>query len=136
MLRILYVDRHLFARAAASLQFWQLGYWIDLVSGRERALQVVARHRYDLIMISLELPGLDGLTLASEIRELERHSGREYHSLVFGVAEQPEALLPHCLQAGLVGCIAKPCGREELGRAIRLAEMLDWRAGHGSFAAS
>lgn len=128
MLRILYVDRHLLARAAASLQFWQLGYWTDLVSERERALQVVERHQYDLIIISLELPALDGLDLAREIRDLERRSGRQHHSLIFGAAEQPEALLPHCLQAGLVGCIARLYQSEELGSCIRFAEMLECRA--------
>lgn len=135
MLRILCVDHHLLARAAASLQFWQLGYWTDLVSGRERALQVVKRHQYDLIILSLEQPVLEGLALGCEIRELERCSSREHHSLIFGAAERPEELLPCCLQAGLVGCIDKPFRREELGRCIRLAEMLDWRTHHDSLAA-
>lgn len=133
-MRILYVDRHLLARAAASLQFWQLGYWSDLVSSDERALQVVGRHAYDLIFINLELPALEGFSIARTIRELERCSGRKYHSLIFGVAEQPEQLLNQCLQAGFAGCIAKPCWREELGRCIRLAEVLDWRTDHGHLA--
>jgi CheY-like chemotaxis protein len=44
------------------------GYQVESAANADEARQVIARRRPDLILMDLQLPGVDGLTLTRELR--------------------------------------------------------------------
>jgi len=45
------------------------GYRVDMVESAEAALEQAQEHHYDLIILDLMLPGVDGFTLCKQLRE-------------------------------------------------------------------
>lgn len=85
-------------------------------SGRE-ALERVAAHPADLVLMDLEAPELDGRQTAALIRLRERGSGRRTPILaIVDPNRWPER--ERCLEAGIDACLAKPLQGRELVRAI------------------
>ena len=80
--------------------------------------------RYDLALIDLDLPGVDGLALARMLRAREAQSGKVRMPLI-GISARSvgneEAL---CLAAGMNAFLRKPLTGEALGRAVADANAL------------
>jgi CheY-like chemotaxis protein len=51
--------------------FTELGYAIDTAEGGEKALEKARQRRYDLGLLDLRMPGMDGLTLCRHLKELQ-----------------------------------------------------------------
>lgn len=51
--------------------FSDLGYCVDVANDGPTALALVEKHRYDLALLDLIMPGMDGATLYDEIRKLQ-----------------------------------------------------------------
>ncbi|MDB5386917.1 MAG: Response regulator receiver protein [Planctomycetaceae bacterium] len=49
--------------------FNDLGYQVDIASSGETALELVRKRRYDIALLDLMMPGMDGATLASEMKK-------------------------------------------------------------------
>src|SRR3989442_2683844 len=47
-----------------------LGYRVDVAHDGPSALELVRRHAYDVALLDLKMPGMDGLTLYREIKRL------------------------------------------------------------------
>ena len=79
-------------------------------SGPEAIVQVTAES-FDLILMDLQMPGMDGIEAASKIRELE--NGRNTPVVAFtanATAEYREI----CRKAGFDGFLAKPVNTSDL----------------------
>jgi two-component system response regulator HydG len=50
--------------------FGDLGYRVDIATSGESALALVRKHRYDIALLDLMMPGMDGATLAGEIKKV------------------------------------------------------------------
>jgi CheY-like chemotaxis protein len=51
--------------------FGELGYAIDTAEGGEIALEKARQQPYDLGLLDLRMPGMDGLTLCRHLKELQ-----------------------------------------------------------------
>jgi two-component system sensor histidine kinase/response regulator len=111
-LRILLVDDHAMNRHAADLLLRSLGYRAEIVASGPEAIEAVSGQEFDVVLMDLAMPGLDGITTAREIRRL----GPAVHQpLIFAltantVPEDRDA----CLQAGMAAVLTKPIDRGEL----------------------
>jgi len=47
------------------------GHHVQTVGTAERAIEVLTRHRFDLVLLDLKMPGCGGLTLLSRIRRVD-----------------------------------------------------------------
>jgi len=74
------------------------------------ALKECANHSFELMLLDLRLPGMDGYEVARQIREREAQggAGEEYLPIIAltGMATEGERL--RCLQAGMDDFLAKP----------------------------
>lgn len=78
---------------------------------------------YDLVLMDVQMPGVDGLEAARRIRAAEKTAGAETRpvrmlALTANASEEDRAA---CLAAGLDGLLVKPLDRERLTEALAAA---------------
>jgi CheY-like chemotaxis protein len=99
------------------------------VNGRE-ALELWSRQRFDILVLDLEMPELDGLGVAREIRARERGTNRRL-PIVALTAHAGEDQRQLSLASGMDGFVSKPFAEAELASAMRAALTADGSAGAG-----
>lgn len=87
-----------------------LGYRADLVVDGEQAIKHVEQNGYGLVLMDIGLPGKDGLTTASEIRQMGQDSEQlPIVGITCGHASRQE-----CLAAGMNDYMEKPVLLDQL----------------------
>ena len=117
-IKILLVDDHAVVRSGLS-KFLMVNKDLKLVgeaSDGAEALQKVALHKPDVVLMDLMMPGVDGVTATREIRQ--KYPKTKVIALT-SFAEQH--MVQGALQAGAVGYLQKNVTAKELGMAIRSA---------------
>jgi PAS domain S-box-containing protein len=98
----------------------ELGHRITTaVDGRE-ALELARQSDFDLILMDLQMPVMDGLQATAEIRASERLRSR-HTQIVAMTAYAMKGDRERCLNAGMDGYISKPFQRRELLDLVRRA---------------
>jgi CheY-like chemotaxis protein len=108
----------------------RLGYGADVVSNGLEALGAVERQPYDVVLMDVQMPELDGLDASRQICERRPPSSRPRIIAMTANAmpEDREA----CLAAGMDDYLAKPIRADELAEALRRVKPLP-RDGERSF---
>jgi PAS domain S-box-containing protein len=86
------------------------------VNGKE-AVAEWERQSFDVILMDVQMPQMDGFEATAAIRERERATGRHI-SIIALTAHALKGDAERCLQAGMDGYLAKPVQPEELARAL------------------
>jgi two-component system, sensor histidine kinase and response regulator len=82
------------------------------VNGRE-ALEALSRNSFDLVLMDVQMPEMDGLTATTILREQER--GGEAHATVIALtAHAMKGDQDRCLAAGMDGYLTNPIRPQEL----------------------
>ncbi len=81
-------------------------------SGRD-ALAALERQSFDLVLMDIQMPGMDGLEATAAIRVREESTGTRIRILAMTAYAGPEDR-ERCLAAGMDGHVAKPVRYEEL----------------------
>lgn len=116
MIRVLLVDdQHLVRGALAAL----LSFEDDLevvgeVDRGDRVLAEVSRCRPDAVLLDIEMPGRDGLTVAADIQA----AGLDVKVIILTTFGRP-GYLQRAIDAGAAGFVVKDARAEELADAIR-----------------
>jgi hypothetical protein len=100
----------------ASTILAQAGYAVDETPDGLSAVQAAAARRYDLILMDLALPGIDGVEATRRIRRLPQPRG-DVPILAMtgtGIAQDKD----RCYAAGMDGFLTKPIDRLELLEAV------------------
>lgn len=93
------------------------GHALDIVSGGADALDRFEPGRFDLILMDIQMPGMDGLEATRRLREREPDDGPRVPIYALS-ARALDGERTQCLAAGMNGFIAKPIRREELFGAL------------------
>jgi signal transduction histidine kinase/CheY-like chemotaxis protein/HPt (histidine-containing phosphotransfer) domain-containing protein len=113
--RILLVDDNAVNQRVALRVLERLGYRADLASNGLEAVEALRRQRYDVVLMDVHMPEMDGFQATAEIRRME---GPERHTAV--VAMTANAMAGDreaCLAAGMDDYVSKPLRGEEM-RAV------------------
>jgi CheY-like chemotaxis protein len=95
----------------------RLGYQADLASDGAQAVAMLEKQPYDLILMDLQMPNMDGLEASREIRR-RMPTGR--HPIIVALtANALQGDRDRCLAAGMNDYIAKPVKLNDLAAAIR-----------------
>ena len=116
LLRILLVEDNSVNQKVAREMLKQLGYKADVAATGLEAIAAVERKRYDLILMDVQMPEMDGLAATRRIRRLEL--GGAQPRIVAMTAGAMEGDRERCLEAGMDAYISKPVRIEELRRAL------------------
>jgi len=90
------------------------------VNGTE-ALQALADEYYDVVLMDIQLPGMDGLEATRRIRESDGSCFDPAVPIVALTARVMESDRQRFLGAGMNGCLAKPCSLESLQKGLAQA---------------
>ena len=115
--RILLVDDDAALRLTTRHKLQPLGAILDEAADGQRALQMLARERYDLVVLDLNMPVLDGYALAARIRQGAVPANRDV-ALVAHTSEPAHVAGVKVRKAGMDGFVSKPCDQLVLVRAL------------------
>jgi CheY-like chemotaxis protein len=87
------------------------GYQVESAANADEARQVIARRRPDLILMDLQLPGVDGLTLT---RELRAQPGGDDRLIIAVTSYAMAADRDKALRAGCDDYVSKPIDTRQL----------------------
>jgi CheY-like chemotaxis protein len=123
-MKILVAEDHPTNRTVVSLILEPFGVELTLVEDGRQAVDAVERETFDLILMDLQMPVLDGLSAAREIRALETALGLARTPIV---ALSANALPEHIAQARAAGMdehLAKPIRPDALIALLTRADEL------------
>ena len=114
-LRILLAEDNVVNQKLARRLLERMGYMIDLAENGLEAIESVARADYDLVLMDVQMPELDGLEATRRIRA--RWPERPMR-IVAMTANAMEGDRETCLAAGMDDYLSKPIRPEELAAAL------------------
>ncbi len=94
----------------------RLGYSADVASDGLEAIEAVARGRYDVVLMDVQMPELDGLEASRRI--CERWPDTRPHIIAMTANALPEDR-EACFAAGMDDYVAKPIRSEQLAEALK-----------------
>jgi CheY-like chemotaxis protein len=94
------------------------GHGAVLVANGKEALATLEREAFDLVLMDVQMPEMDGLQATAAIRARERETGAHVPILAL-TAHALKGDRERCLAAGVDGYLSKPLRGEELEAAIR-----------------
>ncbi|UCV18862.1 hybrid sensor histidine kinase/response regulator [Ferribacterium limneticum] len=88
-----------------------LGFAVDIAADGAQALDMAISQRYDLILMDMQMPELDGLGATQAIREIDGYADTPIIAMTANAFAEDRAL---CLDAGMNDFIAKPVDPDKL----------------------
>ena len=111
-LRVLLAEDNAINQRVAVVMLERLGYRPDVVSNGLEVLEALRRQPYDVILMDLQMPEMDGLQATIAIRE--RLPAEQQPFVVALTAAATELDREHCLAAGMDEHMGKPFRLEAL----------------------
>jgi len=115
-LRVLAVDDHEINRRAMALILQPMGIEPTFAVDGATALEAVANEPFDVVLLDLHMPGIDGLEVARRVRRSRGPNRTTIILAVTGATEDRDRA--RCLEAGMNDCVAKPIEPAELHAAL------------------
>ncbi|MBD2188160.1 PAS domain-containing protein [Pseudanabaena mucicola] len=115
-LKILIVEDNEVNQRIASLYLKKLGYLADIAANGLEALRKLSNQNYDLLLMDLQMPEMDGITAARLIRQ--DHKINPQPQIVAMTANVMPEDIKKCHEAGMNDHIGKPIRSEDLVRVL------------------
>lgn len=116
-LRILLAEDNQFNQQITTLTLQKRGYVVDVAASGRQAIEKWMDGHYDLILMDVEMPDIDGLEATAAIRRIEK--GKGGHIPIFAVSgHHKSSYMDKCIAAGMDDYISKPIKPEDLAQKI------------------
>jgi signal transduction histidine kinase/AmiR/NasT family two-component response regulator len=102
-----------------ALEFLQMrGHHVRIANNGKDVLEAVAAEQFDIILMDVQMPVMDGFQATAAIREKERINRRSHIPIVAMTGYAMKGDRQRCLDAGMDGYICKPIRSQELFEAV------------------
>ena len=115
---VLLVDDDALNRDVIARMVRRLGCDVTVAAGGGEAVELARDGAYDLALMDLRMPGMDGQEATCRIRQNES-SGRTRLRILALTADSEDDLGPCCLAAGIDGVLTKPVGLAQLRATLQ-----------------
>jgi CheY-like chemotaxis protein len=116
-LRVLLAEDNAVNALLASVLLRKVGHRVTHVVTGRLALDALAAHEFDLVLMDVQMPDMDGLEATAAIRRLEARTGRHIPIVAFTAHAMAEDR-KRFLDAGADGYLTKPFSPEQLHAVI------------------
>jgi len=100
------------------------GHIVTIANNGREALEVLERQRFDLALVDVQMPEMDGLQLTAAIREKEQTTG-EHLPIIAMTAYAMKGDRERCLEVGMDGYVPKPINSKQLFELIAGVRTVD-----------
>jgi CheY-like chemotaxis protein len=116
-LRVLVAEDNAVNQLLAKRQVENQGHSAVIVASGREALEALEEGTFDLVLMDVQMPDMDGLEATAVIRQRERHTGAHLPiiAMTAGAMQGDNEL---CLEAGMDAYVSKPVNLNELSTAI------------------
>jgi len=114
--RILVVEDNEINQQIARELLEDAGFVVDVADNGQIALEQVQRQDYDIVLMDMQMPVMDGLTATIEMRKIHRLADLPIVAMTANAMQQDRE---HCLAAGMDDHLAKPIEPNDLWTALR-----------------
>lgn len=116
-LRILLAEDDVISQKVAERMLTQRGHIVSPAANGRRVLQLLDKGRFDLVLMDVEMPHLDGFEVTGRIRRREARRGGHLPIIAL-TAHALKGDCERCLAAGMDGYLAKPLRPDEMFQTI------------------
>ncbi len=114
--RVLVVEDNAVNQTVAVRLLRRLGYRADVAANGREAIEVMELGRYDLVLMDLNMPELDGFGATREIRRF--HDARAGTPIIAMTANVLGETRERCLDSGMNEVLTKPVDADALGQVL------------------
>ena len=115
--RILLVEDNPVNQQLAIRLLQKMGHTVTLANHGKEALEMLEKHSFDMVLMDVQMPEMDGFTATGAVREQEKTTGQ--HMIIIAMtARAMKGDREKCLEAGMDDYISKPVHRKELNEVI------------------
>lgn len=115
-LRILLAEDHLVNQKVALLMLERMGYRADVAANGLEVLQALHRQPYDVVLMDVQMPDMDGLEASRQI--CQQWAANSRPRIIAMTANAMQGDREDCLAAGMDDYVSKPIHPEELEAAL------------------
>ena len=117
--KILLAEDNLVNQKVASMVITRLGHSVDVAGNGLEALDKFKQNQYDLILMDIMMPEMDGLEATMAIREVERNDpSRKPIRIIALTANAMREDRERCMTAGMDDYLSKPFKPEDLEKVL------------------
>jgi DNA-binding NtrC family response regulator len=115
-IRILIVDDELIVRESLGSWFREEGFTVDIAQSAKEALEKLTKGEWDIYLVDIKMPGMDGLELQRKIKDINRDA-----TIIIMTAYASVETAVEAMKQGAYDYIVKPFDPENLQLLIRNA---------------
>jgi PAS domain S-box-containing protein len=116
--RILLAEDNITNQKVALKILEKLGYSADTAANGAEALAAVESRLYDLVLMDVQMPEMDGFEATRRIRSLGSSVSRRDLPIIAMTAHAVKGYSERCLEAGMNDYVSKPISAQDLASAI------------------
>jgi CheY-like chemotaxis protein len=115
--RVLLVEDNDINQQVARELLEDIGLVVDIADDGQAALEMVRRQAYELVLMDMQMPVMDGVTATREIRKIPRMARLPIIAMTANAMEQDRR---KCMEAGMNDVVVKPVEPQDLHAAVAL----------------
>jgi CheY-like chemotaxis protein/anti-sigma regulatory factor (Ser/Thr protein kinase) len=115
-LQVLVAEDHAINQRVVTRLLQHLGHHADVVANGREAIEAVTRRRYDVVLMDIQMPEIDGIQAARAI--VKRRGLQGAPRIIAMTANAMPGDREACLDAGMDGYLAKPIELRDLANAL------------------
>jgi PAS domain S-box-containing protein len=119
-LRVLLAEDSLVNQKLAVRLLEKWGHQVAVANTGREALDALEKHRFDLVLMDVQMPEMDGFEATAALRERERGTGNHVPVIAM-TAHAMKGDRERCLEAGMDAYVSKPIRPQEFFDAIEQA---------------
>jgi two-component system sensor histidine kinase/response regulator len=117
-LHVLLAEDSLINRTLAQRLLEKQGHTSEVAENGIEVLEKLASQKFDLILMDVQMPGMDGFQATIKIREQENGSGNRIPIIAL-TAHAMKGDRERCLESGMDDYVSKPIQQDELATALQ-----------------